>query len=257
MKKSPAFQFYPNDFLGSGAVSAMDLEEVGAYWMLLCYAWNEHGLPDDFSRMARWCRVSRRKFEVLWEAIGPNFSLRNGRWYNARMEREREKQEQHRSKRARAAHERWHGGDEECISTALAVSDGNAHAVASTSSSSSTAVLPPDPRGAGDAERVLAHYAFRHPRRRVAGKKAVGIVTRALKHFSVEEVCLAIDGNAEDTWHRDRRKHELSYVLRDDDKISEFLEKAGAAPPRPPAGTSANGAAPGRSGITGADIAWA
>src|SRR6185312_11765498 len=55
--KSPAFQFYPNDFLGSGSVAAMTLEEIGAYVLLLCYEWNEGGLPDDLDRLARYCHV--------------------------------------------------------------------------------------------------------------------------------------------------------------------------------------------------------
>lgn len=107
MSKSPAFQMYPNDFLGSGKVAAMDLEQTGAYTLLLCYDWNEGGLPNDFKILARWIRVSERRFEKLWKHIKSNFELKGGRWYNPRLERERAKQAANREKKQDAAAARW------------------------------------------------------------------------------------------------------------------------------------------------------
>ena len=51
MNKSPAFQFYPQDFLvGTAMLSA---EETGAYIRLLCYSWENDGLPNDEQLLAR------------------------------------------------------------------------------------------------------------------------------------------------------------------------------------------------------------
>ena len=42
--KSPAFQFYVNDFLGSAKVGMMSTEEIGAYLLLLLLDWSHASL---------------------------------------------------------------------------------------------------------------------------------------------------------------------------------------------------------------------
>ena len=51
--KSPAFQFYPADWLGSQRVSLMTLEEEGAYIRLLSYCWQHGSIPADPAAAAR------------------------------------------------------------------------------------------------------------------------------------------------------------------------------------------------------------
>lgn len=53
VKKAPAFQFYPADWLSSQRVSLMTLEEEGAYIRLLCYCWKNGELPNDPEQLAR------------------------------------------------------------------------------------------------------------------------------------------------------------------------------------------------------------
>jgi len=53
MNKSPAFQFYPQDYLSSARVAEMTLEEEGAYIRLLCYCWSSGSIPADPERCAR------------------------------------------------------------------------------------------------------------------------------------------------------------------------------------------------------------
>jgi len=53
MNKSPAFQFYPSDWLGSQRVSMMTLEEEGAYIRLLAYCWQHGSVPADPEAVAR------------------------------------------------------------------------------------------------------------------------------------------------------------------------------------------------------------
>lgn len=77
-----------------------------------------------------------------------------------------------------------------------------------------------------DEEIVLAYYHTTHPRRKRDVKSAKRYIGESLKTFSVDELKRAIDGNATDPWHKEHRKHELSYVLRNPEKISAFIEHA-------------------------------
>lgn len=101
---SPAFQFYPDDFLGSSKVAVMSAEEVGIYLLLLCYDWNETGIewaPED---LARYCRTTEERFMTAWEKrLKRCFVERDGRWWNPRLEREREKQSAWKKKCAAGA----------------------------------------------------------------------------------------------------------------------------------------------------------
>lgn len=95
--KSPAFQFYPTDFL-AGRVATYSLEEVGAYIMLLSFDWSLNGLPIERENLARLLRVNTRKFDALWRVVGSQFVEQNGRYFNPRLQLEREKQAEWREK---------------------------------------------------------------------------------------------------------------------------------------------------------------
>jgi uncharacterized protein YdaU (DUF1376 family) len=49
MKGSPAFQFYPGDYLGSMRVQLLSVEQEGAYLRLLCYCWLHGSIPNNTS----------------------------------------------------------------------------------------------------------------------------------------------------------------------------------------------------------------
>jgi uncharacterized protein YdaU (DUF1376 family) len=93
--KSPAFQFYPKDFLTDENVLVMSLQERGAYITLLCVCWQQGTLPDDQERLARLCGVPVPAFRRLWPALAVCFRAaldQPGRLVQPRLEREREKQ---------------------------------------------------------------------------------------------------------------------------------------------------------------------
>ena len=71
----------------------------------------------------------------------------------------------------------------------------------------------------------MEHYVRRHPKRR-PGEKDRKLIARHLATYSVEELCEAIDGNADDSWAQDKGKHELSWVLRDNGHIDTYRAKA-------------------------------
>ena len=51
--KSPAFQFYPSDYMASQRVKMMSLEEEGAYCNLLWSCWQHGSIPEDPELAAR------------------------------------------------------------------------------------------------------------------------------------------------------------------------------------------------------------
>ena len=55
-EKSPAFQFYPKDFLADSNVARMSNTEVGIYTRLLCYCWLEGALPLETEALAHMAR---------------------------------------------------------------------------------------------------------------------------------------------------------------------------------------------------------
>lgn len=92
-KKSPAFQAYPSDFINDEIVEDMSLTEVGAYWLLLCREWLGNGLPNDLDWMARRLKLSPARFRRMWDAsLSKCFVLRDGKFYNKRLDYERAKQ---------------------------------------------------------------------------------------------------------------------------------------------------------------------
>lgn len=106
--QSPAFQFYPDDFLGSSKVAVMTPTEIGVYVLLLCMDWNGHGITYNPKLLARYCRMPEAEFVEAWEVVGPCFEKgEDGKVYNPRLLRERDKQAAFRAKQKAAADARW------------------------------------------------------------------------------------------------------------------------------------------------------
>ena len=102
--KSPAFQFYPGDFLADSAVQAMSMEERGVYISLLCIQWIEGGISSDPARLARVCHMSQADFDRVWQVVSAKFGTHPGnpaQLQNPRMERERNYQANYREERAK------------------------------------------------------------------------------------------------------------------------------------------------------------
>lgn len=105
MERSPAFQFYPNDWLSSTVIATMTPAEEGAYIRLMCYAWNdEHcSIPDDDEVLAKLSRLGEGWFKGGSQMVRRCFvpDVNNpGRLVNKRLLKEREKQERWRAKSA-------------------------------------------------------------------------------------------------------------------------------------------------------------
>lgn len=97
---SPAFQFYPKDWLSDAQVRAMTFEEKGVYMDLLAVYWLEDGLPAALSRLARLLGIPQRRLARLWPAIGVCFTVEGERLIQKRAEEEKSKQVAYRRSQA-------------------------------------------------------------------------------------------------------------------------------------------------------------
>ncbi len=106
--RSPAFQFYPKDFLSDEKQISMSLAAVGIYMRLICHCWNEGSLPADPGVLARLSGATKRQIAELWPSIAPCFKTNeDGRLIHPRLEREREKQQTFRQRQSDRATARW------------------------------------------------------------------------------------------------------------------------------------------------------
>lgn len=94
MKSSPAFQYYPSDFLSSTA--SMTEEEVGVYWRLLSWSWINGPLPAQPERVRRCCSYGGDNWASVWATLAPRFTATPDGLINGRLERTREDQEIYR-----------------------------------------------------------------------------------------------------------------------------------------------------------------
>jgi uncharacterized protein YdaU (DUF1376 family) len=90
MIKSPAFQFYPNEFLAD--VADMTQSEVGAYILLLAHQWNHGSIPSDVER-----QKNLAKGGVPTHVLAKFKPYQNG-LRNQWLENARRKQAQYREK---------------------------------------------------------------------------------------------------------------------------------------------------------------
>lgn len=100
-EKTPAFQFYPKDFLCDEAVRLMSHTERGIYITLICLCWLEGSLPKEPAQLAKMVSIPVPRFLKLWNGpIATCFQERDGRLVQRRLEKERAKQEEYRANQA-------------------------------------------------------------------------------------------------------------------------------------------------------------
>ncbi len=152
-EKSPAFQFYPSDFLADAKQVSMSTSAVGCYWRLICHCWIEGSLPDDDHVLRMLSAYRGRLWNTIWPQLVVCFERRDGRLIHPRLERDRLKQAENRAKRQRAGRK---GGLEKASKRlALLQQSPSKPIVKSSSSSSSSSNNPPTPLSAKGGRRYL------------------------------------------------------------------------------------------------------
>lgn len=99
--KSPAFQFYPKDWLSDGHVREMGREGRGLYMDMLSLLWVDGSLPSDMGRLALRANIPLKRLRALWPKVSPCFVVDGENLRQSRLEEERSKQEAFREKQAR------------------------------------------------------------------------------------------------------------------------------------------------------------
>ena len=74
----PSMPFFVGDYLSSGKVESLSLEEEAVYLRLLFYQWQEGFLPNNFQTLAKYTKCNARKFKRVWGVIGEQFQKRRG-----------------------------------------------------------------------------------------------------------------------------------------------------------------------------------
>lgn len=102
MGKSPAFQFYPRDWVMSTRI--LTPEQRGVYLDLLCFGWDmEDGLPTSAPEMAALVGMTPQKFSRVWAVIACRFYQDDaGRWRNRKQEEQKAEMDELREKRRKA-----------------------------------------------------------------------------------------------------------------------------------------------------------
>lgn len=113
---SPAFQFYPADFLADENVASMTAEERGVYITLLCICWREGSIPENPENLGLACGLNGKRMANAWQAVSKCFvphRRKPKRVVHPRLERERKAQSERRKSRSeaglRGAKARWQG----------------------------------------------------------------------------------------------------------------------------------------------------
>jgi len=240
LMKSPAFQFYPADFLSDENVAMMSLAGRGAYITLLCYCWREGSIPADPGRLSRLLSVDLDTMLGLMDELEPCFSKSiadPSRLVNLRLDKEREKQESNRKEREKAgkkgASKRWQKARNK-VDKAL-VSNTNILPMAKNSSSSSISTSVDlstnvDKSIHADVDLVFNYWQSRldHPGSKLTPKRRQRIVSRLKDNYTVDQIKQAIDGCALSPFHQGLNDNQTKYddielICRDGEKIEKFI----------------------------------
>ncbi len=148
--KSPAFQFYPGDFLSDENVISMNCEERGVYITLLCNCWIQGSIPADHTKILRLLQGYPGPLpEIVMDRFKP-LPEKPDRLVNNRLEKERKKQSDFREKKSNSGKKggasRWKDHkkkDENSNGTAIVSPMAKNGSLFSSSSSSSSSPLKP------------------------------------------------------------------------------------------------------------------
>ncbi len=107
--KSPAFQFYPKQWLGDDKVMLMDWDARAMHLHFMCIAWQQDNpctLPNDDEFLRRWVG-NPKDWPRLKKQIFRAWKLENNLWIQDGLLREYEKQSKFSESRKLNAFKRW------------------------------------------------------------------------------------------------------------------------------------------------------
>jgi len=165
---SPAFQFYPADWLADEAIQTLSIPAEGLYIRLVCYCWREGSIPADRVAIGRLCKGYDG---VAIDEVLPLFKPSSdspGRLINPRLEAERVRQVERKmiaqESGTKGATSRWggHGNPNRVRNmVAMATPIGLDSSSSSSSSSINTPIVPKGTEWNPDEFQVRLGALFR------------------------------------------------------------------------------------------------
>lgn len=252
MKSTPAFQFYPADFLADENVALMSLAGRGAYITLICFCWREGSIPEDTVKMGRLCGIDGSAMAQLLGELLPCFELANGRYIHPRLEKERAKQVEYKNERSesgkRGAEKRWHNNinnlqvappvnqpmakaiaeplaDDGSLSLSLSLSSSSIDSNSSKEELEKSGSSQPK-----NVQEIFEHWktTLDHPRSVLDAKRSKIIKARLKEGFTVGDLKLAVYGCRTSDWHlgandRNQRFDDIGLICRDAQHVEQFI----------------------------------
>lgn len=187
--KSPAFQFYPGDYLKDAKVNSLTSTQEAAYWRLVCFCWTEGNLPNNAPALHMLCKRDA-SLEDIEHVIALMFIKKGDRLYHKRLEIERLRQAENRVKKQKAAKKRWLDSqqvDSKCNANAMqmqCLSSSSSTSVISRSKDLDKASLSFPPK----LDHVIAKSALdewlEYKRQRGEKYKSIGSIQKLLNQYS-------------------------------------------------------------------------
>lgn len=108
-EKSPAFQFYVKDWLGSQRVRLLTPEQRGCYMDLMAHCWDGPGLPDDVSELEVLSGYKGDNFDNrIWQKVSQFFYKgEDGKLHIERLDKERLKQKKFSKTQSKRSKHGW------------------------------------------------------------------------------------------------------------------------------------------------------
>lgn len=260
--KLPWFPLWVNDWLASTPIAMMTPAQEGAYIRLLCHQWasEDCSLPADDAVLASLSRLGsdwnncshfvRVKFEFCNRE---RTKIRNQRLYEVWQKQREISAERSEAGRKSGLSRRLRNEQKPNKRRTKVQQNTNIQSQISESDireKIQSAELEPEssnePAGAGSCRArldvsesvaaVVAHYQKYRPRSRPGDEERKLIRDRLKDGYSVADLCDAIDGNYRSPYHcgindSGDEYHALELILRNADKVSEFIAKKDAPIP--------------------------
>ena len=223
-RKSPAFQFYPNDWLSSTHIQLMTPEEEGAYIRLLAYHWNSDpmGLPSDDEELSVLSRLGEKWVRGPSNKVRQCFFEKNGRLFNKRLLTEKQKQDKYQEHQRESGRigslKRWHG---EPIARPDRVAIDSPMAKHSSSSSSSSSFKK---------EYILSVLSYLNEKTKSKFRNEKHIRARIEDGASVDDCKKVIDTKLKDPYFIEHPKYLNPVTLFRKDNFDNYLNELNKIP---------------------------
>ena len=174
--KSPAFQFYPKDFLADINVVVMNMEERGVYITLLSHLWLQGSLPNNSKMLQHLCN-NPSNWKESWKNIKHCFYSNGNSLFHKRIDEEMKKQKEWKKKCRKgglksAENRRVKGvkGSSRVVQLPSVQLKGNSSSSSSSSSSSLSSSLSTNKNikntyGQDDLDRLFEKWWKRYPKK--------------------------------------------------------------------------------------------